>query len=354
MRVIVIGAGVIGASIAWNLSRAGASVTVVQSGAAAASDHSFGWINASFYADAHHHRLRRASLEAYRRLRVACPDLPVAMHGALWFAEQGAGLDKLHADLAALEYEVSALSRAEAEALEPDVIAFPEGVLRFGGEGAAEVDGLARHLITASTVNMKSGVQVTDIVHENGKCVGVKTTGGLFEADHVVVAAGNGSPAILDSVGVALPMLVRPGALVSTKPVAAKINHILVTPHGEARQLPDGRMLASAVANHQGDESSEVADRPEEITERVLGWLSPMIRGGVSGVDRVDVAYRPVPQDGLPVIGAVGPKGLHVAVMHSGVTLAAIVGEVVAAEVLGQGGYDDLLAPYRPQRFQGG
>ena len=59
-----------------------------------------------------------------------------------------------------------------------------------------------------------------------------------------------------------------------------------------------------------------------------------------------------MPEDGLPVIGEVGPKGLHVAVMHSGVTLAAITGEAVSAEIMEQGGYDGLLAPYRPQRFQ--
>jgi hypothetical protein len=38
--------------------------------------------------------------------------------------------------------------------------------------------------------------------------------------------------------------------------------------------------------------------------------------------------------------------------MHSGVTLAAITGEAVSAEIMEQGGYDGLLAPYRPQRFQ--
>jgi glycine/D-amino acid oxidase-like deaminating enzyme len=39
--------------------------------------------------------------------------------------------------------------------------------------------------------------------------------------------------------------------------------------------------------------------------------------------------------------------------MHSGVTLAAITGEAVAAEVLDHGdSFNALLAPYRPSRFQ--
>jgi glycine/D-amino acid oxidase-like deaminating enzyme len=89
---------------------------------------------------------------------------------------------------------------------------------------------------------------------------------GVIEADCVVVAAGNGSPDILASVGVTLPMLTRPGVLVTTKPISAKIEHILVTTNGEVRQLPGGRILASAVANHQGDASEEVVETPPANT----------------------------------------------------------------------------------------
>ena len=49
-RVVVIGAGIIGASIAYHLARRGAAVTLVERAhpAAEASGHSFAWINASF------------------------------------------------------------------------------------------------------------------------------------------------------------------------------------------------------------------------------------------------------------------------------------------------------------------
>ena len=50
MKVIVVGAGIVGASIAYHLAAAGAAVTVLDAGAvgAGASAKSFGWINASF------------------------------------------------------------------------------------------------------------------------------------------------------------------------------------------------------------------------------------------------------------------------------------------------------------------
>lgn len=350
MKVIVVGTGIIGASIAWHLSRGGAEVSMVDSAAAAASSTSFGWINASFYADAHHHRLRVAGLEAYGRLQGAVPDAPINMCGALWWEDQDAGLQAMKAALEAFEYPVEQLDVTQSS--EPDLKELPAQLLRFPAEGCVEVEDLARCLIADPGVRVMAGVNVMGIVVKDGVVSGVQTSTGLIEADRVVVAAGNGAPDILATCGVKLPMLTRPGVLVRTKPVAAKISQILVTPHGEARQLPDGRLLASGVANHQGDDASVVRETPEDIAARVIRWLDPMIAGETIEWERVAVAYRPVPQDGLPVIGAVGPRGLHVAVMHSGATLAAIVGEAVTAEVVGQGGFQDLLAPYRPQRFQ--
>jgi glycine/D-amino acid oxidase-like deaminating enzyme len=352
MKVVVVGAGVIGASIALALSRAGIAVTVVDAGLPAASSTSFGWINASFYADTAHHRLRAASLEAYGRLMRVLPTATVSTCGALWWEAQGEALTDMQTSLNALGYPVEKLTREQAETLEPDINGLPPEVLRFPNEGCADVASLADAMLHISGARVVSGVRVNSIALTGGAVSGVETTIGRIDADQVVVAAGNGAPSVLETVGVKLPMLTRPGLLVTTKPVTARIRSIMVTPHGEARQLSDGRILASAVVNHQGDESSEVTETAEDIAVRVLGWLEQMIAGENLEWDRLAFAYRPVPQDGLPVIGASGPNGLHIAVMHSGVTLAAIVGEAVAAEVRGQGGYDVLLSPYRPYRFQ--
>ena len=49
-RVIVVGAGIIGASIAWHLAKAGADVTVVEAGetGGVATRNSWAWINATW------------------------------------------------------------------------------------------------------------------------------------------------------------------------------------------------------------------------------------------------------------------------------------------------------------------
>lgn len=351
MRVIVVGAGIIGANIAWHLSRAGAEVTVIDAGGAAASHTSFGWINASFYADSAHHRLRVAGMAAYDRLR-ARVDLAINRSGALWWEEQGAALLKMKRDLQALDYPVEYQSAAGLRTIEKNLTYYPNEALRFPLESAAEPALVAAQLLRDCGAKIIRGVRAQAVSHDP-TITGVQTDMGHISADRVVVAAGTGSRAFLEPAGVTLPMLKRPGVLVTTSPIAARISHILVTPHGEVRQLPDGRILASAVANHQGDDASEVTETPDEIATRVLTWLEPLI-GAPLTCDSISLAYRPMPADGLPVIGAVGPKGLYVAVMHSGVTLGAITGEATAAEVLGLGqeAYHDLLAPYRPARFQ--
>lgn len=63
----------------------------------------------------------------------------------------------------------------------------------------------------------------------------------------------------------------------------------------------------------------------------------------------VTMAPRPMPVDGLPVVGVVRP-GIYVTVSHSAVTLAPLLGRLVAWEV-SRDMELDLLLPYRPGRF---
>jgi glycine/D-amino acid oxidase-like deaminating enzyme len=62
------------------------------------------------------------------------------------------------------------------------------------------------------------------------------------------------------------------------------------------------------------------------------------------------VGERPIPDDGLPVLGRVVElPNFHFAVSHSGATLCLHAGDLVAAEVLGED-RDDALAPFRFER----
>jgi len=69
LRVVVVGAGIVGASIAYHLARRQVAVTVLERHrpGAGASSHSFAWLNAFGKEPYPYHDLNRRSMEAWRR-----------------------------------------------------------------------------------------------------------------------------------------------------------------------------------------------------------------------------------------------------------------------------------------------
>ena len=87
-RIVVVGAGIIGSSIAYHLTKIGAQVTLIERDqpAAHASGKSFAWINASYPKKPYsYHHLSRLSLLAYQKLET---EIGIDIHwgGSLeWF-----------------------------------------------------------------------------------------------------------------------------------------------------------------------------------------------------------------------------------------------------------------------------
>lgn len=353
--IVVVGSGIIGASVAWNLQARGAQVTLVDAGLANATHASFGWINASYYHDAHHHALRAEGIEAYRRLGDRFP-VPMMWCGSLCWDAAPNELEARAKVLRDFGYPVDLVDTARISVLEPAVAAPPAVALRFPSEAAVDQDGLVATLVSAATAHglrVMSGLRVDGLAVDDGRVTGVRLNGHVLQADQVLLAAGTGTPDLLQDVGVALPLLDRPALVLRTRPVRPSVAHILSTDVGDIRQLPDGSVLMPAAAHHQSDDAERVVGAPHVLATGALERL----RGVVPALDlrlaQVTLAHRPVPQDGLPAVGAVAP-GLYTAVLHSGITLAAIMGELVAEEML-EGASDQTerwLAPYRPERFQ--
>jgi len=68
-------------------------------------------------------------------------------------------------------------------------------------------------------------------------------------------------------------------------------------------------------------------------------------------LERVTLGWRVMPRDEYPIIGfADACPNLYVAAMHSGITLAPLVGQFAAPEIL-DGARIELLQPYRPAGF---
>src|SRR5882672_5238210 len=84
-HIVVVGAGIIGASIAWHLTVAGARVSVFDANGAGgvATRNSFAWINASWGNPEPYFRLRIRAMAEWRRLAAEVPKIPLAWSGGL-------------------------------------------------------------------------------------------------------------------------------------------------------------------------------------------------------------------------------------------------------------------------------
>jgi glycine/D-amino acid oxidase-like deaminating enzyme len=191
-----------------------------------------------------------------------------------------------------------------------------------------------------------TGTHVRWLIEEEGRVTGVMTNEGPLHADEVIVAAGIGTPALLDSIGITLRVHAPAGLLAHSRPVGELLRGLVMTPGLHVRQTAEGRLVAGT--DFAG---AEPTDRPEELARELMD----KVRALVAGAEKLELEFhtvgqRPTPADGFPAVGRPRHRpGLYVAVSHSGVTLAPAIGLFAAQELL-EGQRDPLLSPYHPDR----
>ncbi|TPL20580.1 FAD-binding oxidoreductase [Mesorhizobium sp. B2-4-10] len=350
-KVIVIGAGIIGASIAWHLAKAGAQVTVIADSAAGgvATPNSFAWINASWGNPEPYFRLRIRSMAEWSRLAQDLPGLPLAWCGGLCWDLPADKLEAYAAEHSSWGYDIRRVDRAGAVGIEPNLAGLPDFALHVAEEGVAEPVAATNALLADAERRGARFVSstVTALVQTGGRTTGVDTAHGLLAADEVVIAAGVGSPEIAATAGIRLPIEMPPGLIVHSRPYKKLLNGLVLTERLHMRQTAQGRIIAGSDFGG-ADPGMDAAATAREL----FAALQAMLRGGDGlELDFHTLGYRPTPIDGFPIIGrAEGMDGLYIAVTHSGITLAPAVGLFAAREIL-DGERDPLLAPYGLDRF---
>jgi sarcosine oxidase subunit beta len=350
--VVVVGAGVVGLSIALHLARRGASVKVFDRtgiGAGASGVQPGGvrqqWgtrVNCllaresmRFYADARE-LLRMRMDPGFRRC------------GYLFLAHSGTALERLHANVS-LQNELgipsSVLAPTEAAELVPGLDTV--GVL--GGAWCAEDGYFDRPQSVVEAFGALADVQIDQVLDVSGAGAVRLAQGGELYTDAVVVAAGADTPRLLPE----LPIRPEARYLFFSDPIRERLlEPLVVSPERRfaAKQLADGRVLASDLGA-VGDPETKLADWRanvrtgfQELLPRLVFVALPTVVQGI---------YDVTP-DHQAILGRVRER-VWVAAGFSGrgFMLAPAVGRMIAESVI-DGREDSALTVLGAGRFAEG
>ncbi|MFB4262972.1 NAD(P)/FAD-dependent oxidoreductase [Nonomuraea sp. GTA35] len=365
MRVVVIGAGVVGAAVAAGLTRRGAQVTVLEARTpgAGTSSTSVAWINANNKTPQAYFDLNHAAVWAHHQL----PGDHFFPTGNLECAVTDEHQELLEARvtrLLGMGYPVERVTARRALALEPDLVPPPPGTeyVFFPGEAYVQPLRLLGRLLGEARdggATLECGAEVTAI---EATASGAKVTvadGRTFAGDAVVTCTGRWTQHVAAMAGLTVPMLdpavsgtVTNGFLVTTSPVPARLSRVLTTAALNLRPDGGGRLLLQSLPlDGLADPAAPV---PEPVLAEIMALLPGVLRATEGAVvERAVVGQRAMPGDGLTVAGfADAERRVYTVATHSGVTLAPLLMAEVAGEVFGE--ESALLAPFRPGRFTDG
>jgi glycine/D-amino acid oxidase-like deaminating enzyme len=361
VEVAVIGAGIVGSSVAYHLSEGGAKVVLIDGAepGSGTTSTSFAWVNANNKLPRDYFALNLAGMHEHGRLHDEI--------GGGWLHPTGNLIVPTEDELENLVNRVERLlswsyaaemlpASTVNERLEPQVV-FPDPetrVAHFPKESWAEAPALTRTLVQA-TIRNGAATLFGNVVHGievGGEGVTVSLeNGGTVRTDAVVNATGAGAAPVAGMVGRELPLDVFPGLLVRVAVPGEPLSHLLHTPHINLR--PDG---PGYVLLHHDSIDEELTDDFAGAEDPLCAELLQRARRVLPALEEAEIVearfgMRPVPADGHSCVGGLSHlPGYYEAVTHSGVTLGPLVGRLLAREIL-TGEVDPLIAPFRPDRF---
>lgn len=363
---IVVGGGIVGSSIARALSRRGlGEVTLYDpTPAGIATPASWAWLNANQKPPPRYKSLNQMGLRAWRS------DPLLSSLGSLrWCGTLVKTSDPLDVNEGGYTVE-GPLDAERIRELEPAAeFSTDDGgrVYYFADEGHVDPREAVRALRREAADGGVSVVreEVAGLVRRGGRVAGVTTAAATEHlADVVILAAGANS----DVLG-GVPLTHHPsrtyfGEASSDDPPAVSspapfpaLRRTLVdmTSSLYLAQRVDGTTVVGGGAVKFGLSRDAARPLPEEArrqltaAQEVARRLAPGPLAASPLTRQREVASKPMPRDGFPILGY-GEPGLYSAVTHSGMTLAPLIGPLVAAEVTECVSLD-ILEDYRPARF---
>ena len=365
-RVVVLGAGVIGLSVARALAARGARPLVVDaSPAAREASWAAGGIlglGTEYASDGPGYQLARFAFDRWeaaadRLRRETGVPLVVTREGTLLVAKDAADAAALEARGAfhrSVGLASAMLDGPGARRVEPRLAPRVEAALHVP---EARLDNrLLLEALDAACRNggieVRTGVRALRCVERGGRVFGVETASGAVPADAVVVATGAWSEEVAATAGLVLPMVPVKGQMLRIDapdgflgPIVKQGPQYLVPQRG--RGIVVGTTAEEVGFTRGTDEGALAAIRA----------AAEALVPDIAGRPRVEAwaGFRPRLPDLLPALGPVASRpGLFLATGHfrNGILLCEATGELLARAVLGD--VDPLLAAFDPERFAGG
>jgi glycine/D-amino acid oxidase-like deaminating enzyme len=349
-----VGAGAVGCSIAYQLARRGAAVTLVDKAepGAGASSANFGLIWSHTKEPAAYMDLHLRSIELWPRLVAELgEDVDLRLGGGaidLCFTA-----DDYKARAALIErqrrsprFEGRLLSADEVVRLQPGVSRAIAGASWSPHDGDCNWDKWMRTLIRGcrrAGVTILTNTEVTGLDRDSAaRIAGISTNQGPIATRIVVNAAGAAAARIAAMVGLTLGLSAQRGQILITEPAPITCP----VPMALIRQDAYGRYYLSTFHDEEGPNTPS-----EDVVQRVIeraGEIVPALRG--VPIARRAVGLYPKPADDLPYLGPIASvPGLYVAAGHSGIGLSPIHGRNISDLVL-DGSTDVPIRDYDPMR----
>lgn len=370
-RIVVIGAGVFGASTAFHLARNGMQVTVIDAhldgrATAAGAGIICPWV--SGVEDQAFYRLYASGGEYYPELIAALAaagetDLGYRRAGAMLVSDDAQELgwiERMARQRAAVTTEAAAamgavtrLSPGDAQALFPPL---RQGLGAIHVAGGARVDGrrLAAALLRAAEAHGAAIVKGhADLVVEADRIVAVDVGDTRIAADRVVVTAGAWADQVLRASGLGPTVEPQRGQIVHFQLEQAQSEDWpVILPPGSHYIVPfdGGRIVAGATREvGAGFDYRVTASGQTEVLSEALR-IAPGL--GAATMIETRVGFRPVAIGVRPILGWVqGIQGVAVGngLGAAGLTIGPFAGRLLADLVTGQPGLIDL-APFNPMQ----
>jgi glycine oxidase len=363
---VIVGAGIVGCAIAYELSRRGVSCLVLESRrlGMAATNAAAGVLSplAEFARPDALVQLGLRSLRLYpqwvARLRDEVPDIDVefATNGVLRVAFNEEELAGYRAGLRyrdQLGVELIELDRKLVHEVEPRI---SERII--GGIFSPEEGQVSNQLFTLALsraakkrgVRFIEGAPVVRFLRRGARVPAVRTPQGDFACDRIVLCAGPWTRALAKKLRADLPTFPVRGQMLALGGMVTPIGRPVWGRRGYVMPRANGLIFAGATVERAGFRI-RTTKRGLAFVRRGAFELVPQLRQAREHFTWAGL--RPGSPDGLPIMGALpGWDNVTVATGHfrNGILLAPITAELIAAALVDRD--TAPLAPFDPARFQ--